>query len=95
MCTEAALDGSQKDAIHRHIDAEFAFLAMEWFVLVHSHIFVTFRDPGKHFMASLWQWKRVVLNGRSDYAANKVVYLLLVRIGIQRNNSKDAKTFLL
>lgn len=94
MCIEAALDGSQKDAIHRHVVAEFAFLAMEWFVLVHSHIFVTFRDQGKHFMSSLWQWKRVVLNSKSDHAANKVVYLLLVRIGIQRNNSKDAKTFL-
>lgn len=56
----AALDSGQEDAIHRCVNAEFTFLAVEWFCVCSSHIFVTFRDQGKRFMASLWQWKRVV-----------------------------------
>lgn len=31
VCVGAALDDSQEDTIHRHIDAEFALLAVEWF----------------------------------------------------------------
>lgn len=43
-------------------------------------------------MTSLWQWKRVVLNSERDHAADMatVVHLILVRVGTQRNNHKDA-----
>lgn len=46
MCVGAASDGGQEDTINRHINAEFAFLAVDWFCVGLFTHFGNSQGPG-------------------------------------------------